>query len=95
MTESATRADLRTPNARKYVQQLCRHWQHKLTVEIDGDKALITMPSGDLVALDADDARLAITITGNPDTLTQTRGVVVDHIDRFAFREAPLDYAWQ
>ena len=38
---------------------------------------------------------IAITLTtGDPERNVHLRGVIERHIDRFAFREAPLTYEW-
>ncbi|MGQ4273792.1 DUF2218 domain-containing protein [Terrihabitans sp. B22-R8] len=84
-----------TANAGRYLQQLCRHWQHKLEVSHSEERAEIRMPSGDLVNLEADDAALNISIrSSTTDSLAITRGVVEEHLNRFAFREAPLAFSW-
>jgi len=87
-------ASVKTDNGGKYVRQLCKHWSHKLETQVDGDRGTVTFPTA-VAVMDADAERIAITITGeNREDLERLTGVVADHIDRFAFREAPLAYEW-
>jgi hypothetical protein len=93
-----------TAHASRYLQQLCKHWSHNLTVDFDDTKGVVTFPRnargaewpGDAVlALAADDTglgcRLEATSTGQ---LAALKGAVSRHVDRFAFREAPLAFDW-
>ena len=71
-----------TAHAARYMQQLCKHWSHKLDVTL---VATMTAEADVLVVLveAADEA-----------TLERMKGVVSKHLDRFAFREAPLPFEW-
>ncbi|MEO5937561.1 MAG: DUF2218 domain-containing protein [Sphingomonas sp.] len=104
MTISAV-ASVPTTWASKYLQQLCKHWQHNLTVEFDADHGRVAFPKdargadwpGDaLVTFDAAadvlDVRIDASAGGQLDGL---KGAVARHLDRFAFREAPLAFDWQ
>lgn len=79
----------------RYVRQLASHWSHKFPVEAEGDRAVIQMPAA-VVTLDADETGIAVSIDA-PEEATAERltDVVAKHLDRFAFREAPLSYDWQ
>jgi hypothetical protein len=93
MTEA--RATIGTAHADQYLQQLCKHWSHRLAVESSPGRARITMPSGAIVLLHAESERLDVTIrAADAATLAETKEVVVRHLDRFAFREAPLPFDW-
>lgn len=83
-----------TGSGAKYVAQLCKHWGHKFAVEMDGETGII--PFGEATATLAPDATgIAIAISGEDrETVERLTGVVATHIDRFAFREAPLAYDW-
>lgn len=83
-----------TPNAGRYLQQLCRHWTHELDVEFDETDGLVRFGEG-TARLAAGADVLAISLEAHDDaTLEKLRDVVVRHLDRFAFREAPLPYRW-
>lgn len=94
-----------TVNGSKYLQQLCKHWSHNLSVEFTAEKGVVVFPRDARGADFPDDA--AVTFTAQPDTLLVRIDASVDeqlewlkdavarHLDRFAFREAPLRFEWQ
>jgi hypothetical protein len=94
-----------TAHASRYLQQLCKHWSHNLVVEFDETKGSVTFPRnargadwpGDgTLALQAHEdgleCRLDASAAGQLEAL---KGAVSRHVDRFAFREAPLAFNWQ
>lgn len=84
-----------TENAARYVEQLCKHWAHKLTIERSGEDATVVLLNDAVVRLAPDAGALHVTIEAkDEDDLAAAKDVVVRHLDRFAFREAPLDYGW-
>jgi uncharacterized protein len=97
-------AQVPTDSASKYLQQVCKHWAHNLTVEFDAAKGTIVFPkdgrggtwaADGLVTLIAHSDTLECRIeAGEPGQLDGLKGALARHIDRFAFREAPLTYAW-
>jgi hypothetical protein len=104
MTVSAT-AHVPTASASKYLQQLCKHWQHNLAVEFTAAHGTVVFPKdargadwpGDaLVTFDAGADALAVRIDASAEgQLDALKGAVARHLDRFAFREAPLVFDWQ
>jgi hypothetical protein len=98
-------AKVPTLHASRYLQQLCKHWGHNLAVEFSETKGTVTFPRnargadwpGDatLVMHAQDnglDCRLEASTAGQLDAL---KGAVARHLDRFAFREAPLGFDWR
>ena len=84
-----------TTHASRYLQQLCRHWSHKLEVAFDGAYGTIRFPGGTVVMLDATAEALGAQIKApDAETLGRMKGVLAEHLDRFAFREAPLPFDW-
>lgn len=84
-----------TENGWKYLQQLCKHWSHKLDVEL-GEKSGIVRFSEAVATMNADDKALTVEIEAASDEILQRmKGVLSSHLDRFAFREAPLPFEWQ
>jgi len=94
-----------TTHASRYLQQLCKHWSHNLAVEFDEARGTVTFPRnargaewpGDAVLKleaheDGLDCRLDASSSGQLEAL---KGAVSRHLDRFAFREAPLAFVWQ
>jgi hypothetical protein len=84
-----------TENGWKYLQQLCKHWAHKLDVELTEQKGVVKFAEATAV-MTSDAKALTVKIEAtSPEMLEQMKGVVSSHLDRFAFREAPLPFAWQ
>lgn len=84
-----------TPNGSKYLQQLCKHFAHKVTVEYDAEQGRAALPAGPAL-LQANATGLRVEITAeDTDGLTRARHVIDDHLKRFAFREGFEGMAWQ
>ncbi|MFS0736507.1 DUF2218 domain-containing protein [Sphingomonas sp. 1P06PA] len=84
-----------TAQASRYLQQLCKHWSHKFDVAFDADHGTVPLP-GALLTLAAEDGTLAIALdVEDPAVGDQMKRVVAEHLDRFAFREAPLPFHWR
>jgi hypothetical protein len=94
-----------TTHASRYLQQLCKHWRHNLAVEFDEANGTVTFPRnargadwpGDATLKlqaheDGLDCRLEASSSGQLEAL---KGAVSRHLDRFAFREAPLAFDWK
>ncbi|KIC20021.1 DUF2218 domain-containing protein [Leisingera sp. ANG-Vp] len=84
-----------TPNAEKYLQQLCKHFSHKVDVQFDTRQGTIALGTGP-AALHAADGVLAAEISA-PDAaeLNHARQIIDTHLARFAFREDFEGMAWQ
>src|SRR5687768_15769924 len=101
----AAEARVPTTSAARYVAQVCKHWSHNLEVEQQGDIGRITFPRDargaqwpgeGLVTLTATPEALLCGIEASAEgQLEGLKGAVERHVDRFAFREAPLRYEWQ
>ena len=84
-----------TENASRYLQQLAKHWSHKFDVTLTDKEATIALPAVDL-AMTAQNGSLHLTLTSeNTEELEIMKTVVAEHLDRFAFKEAPLPFNWQ
>lgn len=87
-------AHVATASGGKYVRQLCKHWAHKLPVELEGDTGVVTF-EGAVATMAAGAEEIHVTVSGQDhETVDRLKDVVAGHIDRFAFREAPLTYDW-
>jgi hypothetical protein len=94
-----------TQSASRYLQQLCKHWSHNLTVEFTHEAGKVIFPKNARGADWPGDA--VLTLKAEPDALEckleasaeaqreALKGVVASHLDRFAFREAPLTFDWR
>jgi hypothetical protein len=84
-----------TANASRYLQQLCKHFDHKLPVEFDPQQGKIEFGFG-TASLRADDTALTVEIpladVGERD---RARMVIDKHLARFAFREAFEHMEWR
>ena len=105
MSAASATAAVPTGSASKYLQQVCKHWQHNLTVEFTPEHGTIVFPKdvrgadwpGDaLVTFDATADALLVRIDASAEgQIEGLKGAVARHVDRFAFREAPLTFDWQ
>jgi hypothetical protein len=86
-------AACKTPE--RYIKQLVSHWGHNMATNYtDG---LGAFPFDELrhATMQAHDGGIAITlVTPDAEENVRMRGVIERHIDRFAFREAPLSFEW-
>ena len=102
-----TNSQVRVPTAHasRYLQQLCKHWCHNIAVEFDESRGTVSFPRnargadwpGDATLKlqaheDGLDCRLEASSSGQLEAL---KGAVSRHLDRFAFREAPLPFDWK
>lgn len=98
MDSKASIAEARvvSANARRYLSQLCKHFQHKLPVTLaaDGSEGRIEF-SGGACTLAADAEVLMVRLLAE-DAAARERleDVVARHLLRFAFREN-LEIPWQ
>jgi len=89
-------ASVPTPSASRYLQQLAKHWCHKMEVSFTAEEGTILFPNGSKLEMRAASETLDIVLTVPEDgDVTQMRQVVASHLDRFAFREAPLTFDWR
>src|ERR1700690_2186421 len=86
-------AHIATAHASKYLQQLCKHFQHKLPASFDATAGAISFPAGEVrLAADAEALALSLESPGDDD-LERLKDVVARHLKRFAFREE-LEITW-
>ena len=103
MGVSAT-AMVPTKSGSRYLQQLCKHWAHNMAVEFTPQRGTVTFPrnargadwpADGLVTMIAHpetlECRINTSVAGQRDGL---KGALSRHLDRFAFREAPLTFDW-
>lgn len=87
-------ATTQTPLAARYLTQLCKHFQHRLPVGLEGRHGEITFDAG-TCQLDAEQDMLIMRVSA-PDepALRRLEDVVARHLVRFAFREPP-EITWR
>lgn len=89
MLSSEARLPIGEP--RRYLGQLCKHFQHKLPVTLEETHGCITFPGG-VCTLEApaDAGMLTLRlVAGDEAALGTLEDVVGRHLKRFAFREDP------
>ena len=104
MSAVQSTANVPTTSASKYLQQVCKHWEHNLAVTYDAGQGTVAFPRDARGASWAGDALVTFTAhaetlechiaASEPGQLEGLKGAVARHIDRFAFREAPLAFDW-
>lgn len=89
----SSEARVTTAVPRRYLAQLCKHFEHKLPVALAEDRGRIEF-SGGVCALEAGDDALTMRLTAEDEAaLARLEDVVARHLVRFAFREPP-DIRW-
>lgn len=78
----------------QYLTQLCKHFGHKLEVEFGAGRGVIHFPEAKARLEAASDALVITVEAADAATVERMQGVVERHLDRFAFREVPLQYNW-
>lgn len=88
-----SKAVIATEHASKYLQQLCKHFAHKVSVDYDASQGKVDFPFGDCL-MRADETSLTIECAAKTDEeLARAQHVIDDHLARFAWREKPR-IAW-
>lgn len=90
---SLNMAGVKTPMARRYLRQLCKHLEHKMPVDLDEATRRIAFPMGDCLLQAADDSVRLVCEAPNDVALKRLEGIMTLHLTRFAFQET-LDIAW-
>lgn len=94
-----------TAHGSRYLQQLCKHWSHNLSVEFTPEQGTVVFPREGRAGSFPDDAAATFSAEGESllvridasaeEQLEALKDVVARHLDRFAFREAPLTFDWK
>ena len=103
MTYSSS-AMVPTSNGSRYLQQLCKHWAHNLAVDFTPEHGKVIFPRNARGSNWEDDAVLTMIArpehlecrieASEPSQLEGLQDALARHLDRFAFREAPLTFDW-
>jgi uncharacterized protein len=87
-------AHVETEHGSRYLQQLCKHWSHRFTVEFDEKTGRVPFSEGANVEFSAAPSTLTMVLSvADAADLERMQGVVADHLKRFAFREE-LEIIW-
>lgn len=88
-TPSVSEAEVRTAKASGYLQQLCKHFGHRIPVSFDADRGRIEFEKGvcELDAARAPEILHMRVSAESPEARARLEEVVGSHLVRFAFRE--------
>lgn len=78
---------VRTEHASRYLQQLCKHFSHKLPVTFDLIAGTMRFPLGDCMLEARQDMLLITTVSPDAESAWQLADIIERHLIRFAFRE--------
>ncbi len=93
---ASSTARVPTANGSRYLQQLCKHWAHKFEVEFTPEKGRVNLPEGTVATMEATPEALDVRLEAvDGAVLARMKPVLANHLDRFAFREAPLPFEWR
>jgi hypothetical protein len=87
-------AEIATPHAPRYLGQLCKHFAHKLPVELDEafTAGSIRFSIG-TCKVAANETTLTLDLAAAAESMDQLKDVVARHLVRFAFREElPIEW---
>ena len=86
-------AIFKTDRASRYLQQLCKHFAHKVKSEFDATTGRVEFPPG-LCHMTADGESLAFYCqSGKAQGLLVMQGIIDNHLKRFAWCEE-FELAW-
>lgn len=86
---------VRTEHASRYLQQLCKHFGHKIPVTFTPEDGECRFSCG-TARLRADGQRLLVEIEApDAEQRAQTQEVIESHLLRFAFREELGPLTWR
>ncbi len=94
MRKAQSTGTVATASGSRYLQQLCKHWSHRFPVEFDAEKGTVELASSRVILTATPDELRVDLEVNNLDDLPRMKQVVAEHLDRFAFREAPLPFVW-
>ena len=84
-----------TASADRYIQQLVKHWGHKFATSYADGRGEVPFSDDTCATFAAREKGIAISLaTADAESAERMKGVIASHLDRFAFREAPLAFEW-
>lgn len=88
------KTSFRTENASRYLQQLCKHFGHKVDVQYDAEKGRVDFSIGEAELAAFADRLEFVAMSENEEGLERTKSVLENHLVRFAFREELTKLDW-
>ncbi|MBD8893891.1 DUF2218 domain-containing protein [Roseibium litorale] len=85
---------VQTASATKYLQQLCKHFTHKVPAAWTQEAGSVTFPYGDCIMHARDNALHIQCQTHDAENVALLKDVIGSHLRQFAWRET-LQLVWQ
>lgn len=95
MTQITSTGRFETAQGSKYLQQLCKHFAHKVAVEYDAKQGWADLPPGRAELKVEDDALVVMVQASDTQGLSVAKYIIDKHLERFAFREEFKQMDWQ
>jgi hypothetical protein len=84
-----------TNEASRYLQQLCKHWSHRLKVTFTPETGYVAFDDDSACLMTADGEGLALRIeTTDASKAARLAQVVFEHLQRFSFRNPLPQASW-
>lgn len=94
MSAHTTHTDVKTVNASRYLQQLCKHRSHKAKTEFTPQAVRVAFETWEVEMTSTNDT-LSVSVTAqNLDEAPRLQQVVEEHLQRFAAQET-LGFGWR
>lgn len=90
-----TKGSVKTDKAGKYLVQLCKHFAHKVEVDLREASADVAFPMGPCTITATEDELIFEGQAESDIGLEKMKGVIIIHLDKFAWREVPIEYRWE
>lgn len=84
-----------TPNAGRYMVQLCKHFGHKVPSSWNDHEGKITFEMGEAALRASPETLMMVAQANDAESLARLERVMESHLKRFAFREPELDVEWR
>lgn len=89
-----TTGTFQTAHASKYLQQLCKHFAHKVDVSYDETTGEAALPPGTAKLIASDTALTVMIDVADPDKIELAHHIIDSHLEKFAFREEFKSMDW-
>ncbi|MCA2006090.1 hypothetical protein EPIB1_70 [Tritonibacter mobilis] len=76
-----------TAKASQYLQQLCKHFAHKVEASCDAHSGKVAFPCGTATFAASDDVLVMTVVAEDQAGLEQSKEIIESHLIRFAFRD--------
>jgi len=88
-------ATIRTPNARRYLVQLCKHFAHRVPATFGERDGEIVFEAGKVGLRASPETFMLWADAAEMGALQRLEQVIESHLKRFAFREPDLAVEWR